>query len=80
MKSVRKTKRIVTVEEGWPQSGVTAEIVSQVCERAFDYLDHEPIRVTGADVPMPYAINLEQLALPSTDDVVRSVKKSLNIV
>lgn len=53
MKSVKKTNRIVTVEEGWPQSGVTAEICSLVCEHAFDYLDHEPIRVTGADVPMP---------------------------
>lgn len=53
MKSVKKTNRMVTVEEGWPQSGVTAEICSQVCEHAFDYLDHEPIRVTGADVPMP---------------------------
>lgn len=78
MKSVKKTNRIVTVEEGWPQSGVTSEIISLVCEHAFDQLDHEPLRVTGADVPMPYAINLEQMAMPITDDIVNCIKKSLN--
>lgn len=69
IKSVKKTNRVVLVEEGWPQNGVTAELSAGICERVFDYLDHEPVRVTGADVPMPYAINLEKLALPSIDNI-----------
>ena len=60
-----KTGRCVTVEEGWPQSGVGAEIAAQIMERAFDYLDAPVLRVTGKDVPMPYAANLEKLALPN---------------
>lgn len=69
IKSVKKTNRVVCVEEGWPQSGVTAELVTGICERAFDQLDHQPERVTGVDVPMPYAINLEKLAIPTTDNI-----------
>jgi pyruvate dehydrogenase E1 component beta subunit len=72
--SVQKTGRCVTVEEGWPQSGVGAEIVSQLMEKAFDWLDAPVIRVTGKDVPMPYAANLEKLALPTVQDVVDAVK------
>jgi len=53
IKSVKKTNRVVCVEEGWPQNGVTAELCTGIMERAFDYLDHEPVRITGADVPMP---------------------------
>jgi pyruvate dehydrogenase E1 component beta subunit len=72
--SVQKTGRIVTVEEGWPQSGVGAEIAARVTAQAFDYLDAPPTRVSGKDVPMPYAANLEKLALPSVADVVEAAK------
>ncbi len=72
--SVKKTGRVVTVEEGWPQSGVGAEICMRVMEHAFDYLDAPPTRICGKDVPMPYAANLEKLALPSVDEVVQAVK------
>jgi pyruvate dehydrogenase E1 component beta subunit len=72
--SVQKTGRIVTVEEGWPQAGVGAEIAAQVIAQAFDYLDAPPTRVTGKDVPMPYAANLEKLALPSVTEVVEAAK------
>ncbi|MBJ6986236.1 MULTISPECIES: pyruvate dehydrogenase complex E1 component subunit beta [unclassified Devosia] len=71
--SVKKTGRLVTVEEGWPQGGIGAEIAAVVMEQAFDYLDAPVTRVTGKDVPMPYAANLEKLALPSVDDVIAAV-------
>jgi pyruvate dehydrogenase E1 component beta subunit len=74
LQSVKKTNRLVTVEEGWRQSGVGAEIAATVMERAFDWLDAPVIRVTGKDVPMPYAANLERLALPSVPEVVEAVK------
>ncbi len=72
--SVKKTGRLVTVEEGWRQSGVGAEIAARMMEEAFDYLDAPVMRVTGKDVPMPYAANLEKLALPSVADVVEAAK------
>ena len=72
--SVKKTGRIVTVEEGWQQSGVGAEIAARVMEHAFDYLDAPVTRVSGKDVPMPYAANLEKLALPSVAEVVAAAK------
>jgi pyruvate dehydrogenase E1 component subunit beta len=72
--SVKKTGRIVTVEEGWQQSGVGAEIAARVMEHAFDYLDAPVARVSGKDVPMPYAANLEKLALPSVAEVVAAAK------
>src|SRR6202167_4513845 len=74
VESVKKTGRIVTVEEGWKQSGVGAEIAARVMEEAFDYLDAPIARVTGKDVPMPYAANLEKLALPSVAEVVEAAK------
>jgi len=74
IESVKKTGRIVTVEEGWQQSGVGAEISARVVERAFDWLDAPPARVSGKDVPMPYAANLEKMALPTVADVVAAVK------
>jgi pyruvate dehydrogenase E1 component beta subunit len=74
IESVKKTGRLVTVEEGWPQSGVGAEIAARVMAEAFDYLDAPITRVTGKDVPMPYAANLEKLALPSVNDVVEAAK------
>jgi pyruvate dehydrogenase E1 component beta subunit len=72
--SVQKTGRAVTVEEGWKQSGVGAEIAAQIMEQAFDYLDAPVARVTGKDVPMPYAANLEKLALPSVAEVIEAAK------
>src|SRR5262245_45316741 len=74
IESVKKTGRLVTVEEGWRQSGVGAEIAASVTEHAFDWLDAPVTRVTGKDVPMPYAANLEKLALPSVADVVAAAK------
>ena len=73
--SVRKTGRCVTVEEGWPQSGIGAEISARVMEHAFDHLKAPVLRVTGKDVPMPYAARLEALALPSVADVLEAVGK-----
>jgi pyruvate dehydrogenase E1 component beta subunit len=73
IESVKKTGRIVTVEEGWPQGGIGAEIAARVVAEAFDYLDAPPTRVTGKDVPMPYAANLEKLALPNVDEVIAAV-------
>ncbi len=72
--SVEKTNRIVTVEQGWPICSIGSEIASQVVEKAFDYLDAPPMKVTGKDVPMPYAANLEKLALPTVADVVEAAK------
>src|SRR6476661_460962 len=72
--SVQKTGRAVTVEEGWQQSGVGAEIAARIMEHAFDYLDAPVARVSGKDVPMPYAANLEKLALPSAAEVVAAAK------
>jgi pyruvate dehydrogenase E1 component beta subunit len=72
--SVKKTGRAVTVEEGWAQSGVGAEIAARIMEQAFDYLDAPVTRVSGKDVPMPYAANLEKLALPSVAEVVEAAK------
>ncbi len=72
--SVQKTGRAVTVEEGWQQSGVGAEIAARIMEHAFDYLDAPVARVSGKDVPMPYAANLEKLALPSVDEIVEAAK------
>ena len=73
--SVKKTNRIVTLEEGWSFCGIASEISSIVCEEAFDYLDVEPKRITAKDVPLPYAANLEKLALPSGKEICDIVKK-----
>ena len=73
--SVQKTNRLVTVEEGWPYAGIGAEVAMQILEHAFDHLDAPPVRVHGKDVPMPYAANLEKLALPQIDDVVEAAKR-----
>jgi pyruvate dehydrogenase E1 component subunit beta len=72
--SVQKTGRCVVVEEGWPQSGVGAEVAARIMENAFDWLDAPVARVSGKDVPMPYAANLEKLALPSVAEVVEAAK------
>ena len=75
VESVKKTSRLVTVEEGWPYAGIGAEIAMQVIENCFDWLDAPPVRVTGLDVPLPYAANLEKLALPQPQWVVDAVKR-----
>ncbi len=77
VESVKKTHRCVAIEEGWPQCGVTADIAARVQEAAFDWLDAPVLRVTGKDVPMPYAANLEKLALPSVAEVVAAAKAVL---
>ncbi len=75
VESVKKTNRLVTVEEGWPYAGIGAEIAMQVIEQCFDWLDAPPVRVHGLDIPLPYAANLEKLALPQPPWVVDAVKK-----
>ena len=76
--SIKKTHRCVTVEEGWPQCGIGAEIAGIVMESdAFDYLDAPLERVTGADVPMPYAIDLEKSALPQGGDIETAIRRTV---
>ncbi|MDY0028563.1 MAG: pyruvate dehydrogenase complex E1 component subunit beta [Pseudobdellovibrionaceae bacterium] len=75
LESVKKTNRIVSVEEGWPFAGIGAEICAMVNEHAFDYLDAPVVRVHAADVPTPYATNLETLATPQVDEIVHAAKK-----
>jgi pyruvate dehydrogenase E1 component beta subunit len=77
VRSVMKTGRCVTIDEGYPQCGMGAEIATRIMEHAFDYLDAPVKRVTGKDVPMPYAANLEKLALPSVAEVVEAAKAVL---
>jgi pyruvate dehydrogenase E1 component beta subunit len=73
--SVKKTSRLVSVEEGWPYAGIGAEVAMTAIEQCFDYLDAPPVRVHGVDVPLPYAANLERFALPQPEWVVDAVKK-----
>lgn len=75
IKSIKKTNRCIVVEQGWSQSGVSSEIMSIIMENAFDWLDAPVIRITGKDVPMPYAENLEKLALPSLDELINAVNE-----
>ena len=72
--SVKKTNRIVTIEQAWPICSIGSEISAQVALEAFDYLDAPPMKVSGKDVPMPYAANLEKLALPTVDELIEAVK------
>jgi pyruvate dehydrogenase E1 component beta subunit len=75
LESVRKTNRIVTAEESWPFAGIGSEIAALCMEHAFDDLDAPVMRVCAADVPLPYAANLEALALPQAEHIVEAVKK-----
>ena len=75
IESVKKTNRLVTAEEGWSFAGIGSELAAVAMEQAFDYLDAPVARVTGADVPLPYAANLEKLALPQADKVVAAAKQ-----
>ncbi len=80
IQSIKKTNHVVTVEQGWPQYGVGAEIAARIMEsEAFNYLDAPIYRVSGADVPLAYAKSLETASLPASHNVVKSIKKSLNI-
>jgi pyruvate dehydrogenase E1 component beta subunit len=74
--SVEKTNRMVTVEEGWPICSIGSELAAQVQRRAFDALDAPIESITGADVPMPYAENLERLALPQVEQIVEAAKRA----
>jgi len=74
-KSIKKTNRVVTAEEGFPQSGVGAEIIALINEYAFDHLDAPPERVTSADVPMPYSKTIEDLAIPQAVNIVNAIKR-----
>jgi pyruvate dehydrogenase E1 component beta subunit len=79
IESVKKTNRCITVEEGWPQGSVGSEISAQLMMHAFDHLDAPVMRITGKDTPMPYAANLEKLALPTVDEVVQAAKSVLYV-
>jgi pyruvate dehydrogenase E1 component beta subunit len=79
VESVKRTNRCVTVEEGWPVCSIGSEISAQLMTRAFDYLDAPVMRVTGKDVPMPYAANLEKLALPNVGEVIEAAKAALYV-
>lgn len=77
LKSVKKTNRIVSVEEGWPQCGIGAEIAASIMETdAFDHLDAPLERITGADIPMPYSVSIERLAVPQVENIVNGVLKA----
>ena len=75
LSSVKRTNRLVTVEEGWPAAGIGAEIAAVTMEQAFDHLDAPVQRVSGVDVPMPYAANLEDLALPQADTIAAAARQ-----
>lgn len=77
VKSIKKTHRMVSAEEGWPQCGIGAELIAIAVEECFDDLDAPPERVTGAEVPMPYAANLEAAALPQVRKSVNTLKTVL---
>ena len=78
LESVKKTNRVVTCEEGFPFSGIGAEISAVINENAFDWLDAPVTRISGKDVPMPYAANLEKLALPQVNDIVNACSNVCN--
>lgn len=77
LESVKRTNRLVVVDQCWPFASVASEVITQVCERGFDYLDHQPLRVNTDDVPTPYAKNLEAEYLPHKGKIIRAVRQSL---
>ena len=74
---MKKTGRVVVVDQSWPFASIASEVITQVCEHAFDYLDHQPLRVNTEDVPTPYAKNLEAEYLPHKGKIISAVKASL---
>lgn len=79
IRSLQKTGRIVVVDQSWPFASVASEVITQVCERAFDWLDHQPIRVNSDDVPAPYAKSLESAFMPHKGKIVAAVKRTLGV-
>ena len=77
IESLQKTNRIVVVDQSWPFGSVASEVCTQVCERGFDLLDHQPVRVNSDDVPAPYAKNLEAAFLPNPEKIVGAVRRTL---
>lgn len=78
--SIKKTNHLITVEQGWPSSGIGAEILAKVMEsETFYYLDQPPIRLTSVDIPIPYALSLENASVPRPADIVNATKKLLNV-
>ncbi|MEM1423966.1 MAG: transketolase C-terminal domain-containing protein, partial [Planctomycetota bacterium] len=77
VESVKKTNRVVVVDQSWPFGSVASEVVTQICEHCFDWLDHQPLRVNSDDVPTPYAKNLEQAYLPHAGKIIEAVKKAM---
>ena len=76
LESVKRTNRLVSVEEGWPFAGIGSELSAVMMEQAFDWLDAPVMRVAGADVPLPYAANLERLALPHPEQIVAAARQA----
>jgi pyruvate dehydrogenase E1 component beta subunit len=76
--SIKKTNRLVSVEEGWPFAGIGSELAAQMMDHAFDYLDAPVKRVAGLDIPLPYAANLEKMALPQADNIVEAARAVCN--
>lgn len=79
IRSVRKTGRLVVVDQSWPFASVASEVITQTCERAFDWLDHQPLRVNSDDVPTPYAKSLEAAFLPNPGKIIAAVKRTLDL-
>ncbi len=77
IESIQKTGRIVIVDQSWPFAGIASEVIAQVCERCFDWLDHPPVRVNTEDVPTPYSKVLEQAYLPNADKIVKAVRAAV---
>jgi pyruvate dehydrogenase E1 component beta subunit len=78
VESVKKTNKVICVEEGWSYSGIGSEIIAQINEKCFDYLDGPPVRICAEDVPLPYAANLETAALPSCEKIIVAIKRIIN--
>lgn len=75
--SVKKTNRLLVVDQSWPFAGISSEVITQIIEHAFDHLDHQPVRLNTEDVPTPYAKNLEADYLPNADRIVEAVKANV---
>jgi pyruvate dehydrogenase E1 component beta subunit len=76
--SIKKTNRLVSVEEGWPFAGIGSELAAQMMDHAFDWLDAPVKRVAGLDIPLPYAANLEKMALPQAENIVKAAREVCN--
>jgi len=78
VESLKKTHRVVVVDQSWPFSGVASEVITQIIEHAFDWLDHQPVRVNTEDVPAPYSKPLEAAYLPNADRIAEAVRRVVN--